>query len=291
MKSVVQLFLFLMLASILTSVFPVWAETPEVNVIALKHRLAEEVLPVLRPLLAPGESITGMDNRLIVRAAPASLVQIEKALSEIDSAHRNLRIRVRQTDTGENTQDSQGISGHVQSGNSRIVLSNANRERGGLTVSGAGRDSTLQVRTERRSISTRTSSTQNLIVSDGGHAFLRVGESVPDVQQFLVFIGNRPRVLSGVQYRDVTTGFDVEPRIIGEHVRLIVSPRLAFRGDHGVQTVNFAELGTQLTVRPGEWVDLGAIVGTAHELNRRILNSRTHGTRETSGFQMRVDLQ
>ena len=47
----------------------------ELRVIALKHRLAEEVVPLIRPLLAPGESVTGMDSRLIVRASAPNLAQ------------------------------------------------------------------------------------------------------------------------------------------------------------------------------------------------------------------------
>lgn len=283
-------FLFLLIAITLSTTLPVYAGAPEVHVIPLKHRLAEEVVPVLRPLLAPGESVNSMDNRLILRAAPATLALIEKTLSEIDTARRNLRISVRHAGLGQSIQDNHGVSGQVQTGNTRIVVSN-NRDRGGVNVSGAGTNSALQVRTERHSIRSQANSTQNLTVMDGGRAFLRVGESIPDVQQFLVWVGNRPALLTGVQYRDVTTGFEVEPRIIGERILLRVSPRLAFRADQGVQTVNFEELRTQLTVQPGEWVDLGGIVGNAHELNRRILSSRQRSSSDTSGFLIRVDLQ
>ena len=286
MKLLTGLFLFVLAVSL-----SVHAGTPEVHVIPLKHRLAEEVVPVLRPLLVPGESVNSMDNRLIVRATPATLALIEKTLSEIDTARRNLRISVRHAGLNERTQDNHGISGRVQTGNTRIVVSNSHRDRGGVSVSGAGTNGALQVRTERHSTRSQANSTQNLTVMDGGRAFLRVGESIPDVQQFLVWAGNRPALVTGVQYRDVTTGFEVEPRIVGERILLRVSPRLAFRGDHGVQTVNFEELHTQLTVQAGEWVDLGVIVGNAHELNRRILSSRQHSSSDTSGFLIRVDLQ
>lgn len=289
MQSLAKFFLFLPFA--VTVTLPVQADAPEVRVIPLKHRLTEEVVPVLRPLLAPGESVNSIDNRLIVRAAPATLTLIEKTLSEIDTARRNLRISVRHAGLNESAQDRQGISGHVQTGNTRIMVSNGGQDRAGVSVSGVGTNSALQVRTERRSIRSQTSSTQNLTVMEGGRAFLRVGESIPDVQQFLVWAGNHPTIMTGVQYRDVTTGFEVEPRMVGERILLKVSPRLAFRADHGIETVNFEELRTQLTVAPGEWVDIGGIVGNAHELNRRILSSRQRSSSDTSGFLVRVDLQ
>ena len=149
MRSFTNFFLLLLLGTLPAP--SVWASTSEVRVIALKHRLAEEVVPVLRPLLTPDESINSMDNRLIVRAAPTTLALIEKTLSEIDTARRNLRISVRHAGLSEGTQDRQGISGHVQTGNTRIVVSNGNRDRGGVSVSGAGTNSALQVRTERHS--------------------------------------------------------------------------------------------------------------------------------------------
>lgn len=284
-----KVLLFLVAISLPT--LSAYANTVEVHVIPLKHRLAEDVVPVLRPLLAPGESVNSMDNRLIVRATPATLTLIEKTLSEIDTVRRNLRISVRHTEQTESTQDNHEVSGRVQTGNTRIIVSNGSRERGAVSIGGTGSNSGLQVRTERHSISSHGSSNQNLTVMDGGRAFLRVGESIPDVQQFLVWVGNRPAFVTGVQYRDVTTGFEVEPRIVGERIMLKVSPRLAFRADHGTQIVNFEELHTQLSVRPGEWVDLGGMVGNAHELNRRILGSRHRTASDSSGFLIRVDPQ
>ena len=283
--------LLFLVAISLTTTLSVYANTFEVHVIPLRHRLAEDVVPVLRPLLAPGESVNSMDNRLIVRATPATLALIEKTLSEIDTVRRNLRISVRHTGQTESTQGNFEASGQAQTGNTRIIVSNGNRERGAISIGGTGPNSGLQVRTERHSIRSHGKSAQNLTVMDGGRAFLRVGESIPDVQQFLVWVGNRPAFVTGVHYRDVTTGFEVEPRIVGERIILRVSPRLAFRADHGVQTVNFEELHTQLSVRPGEWVDVGGFVGNAHELNRRILGSRQRTASDSSGFLIRVDLQ
>ena len=267
------------------------AADPELHVIALKHRLADEVVPLVRPLLAPGESVTGMDSRLIVRAAAHSFAQIERVLAEIDTPRRNLRISVRHTGESEHLQESQGVSGDVRRGNTRIVVTNANRGTSGVTVQGSVPSGAVQIHSERRTTTTRDNSTQNLTVLDGGRAFLRVGESIPQVQPFLVLVGNRLSVVTGIQYYDVTTGFEVEPRILGERVQLAVTPRLAFRSSQGAQTVNFQELRTVLMVKPGEWVDLGGAVESANEVNRQILGIRRHTDSIDSRFMVRVDLQ
>ena len=293
MKSSVRQFLFSFLASlfwIMTAPLTHAAE-PELRVIPLKHRLADEVVPVVRPLLAPGESVSGMDSRLIVRATPRTFVQIERLLTEIDTPRRNLRISVRHAGESKRIQDSQGVSGDMRRGNTRIIVTNGTHSTGGVSVGHTGPDGNVKLHSERRITTTRDASSQDLTVLDGGHAFLRVGESIPLVQPFLVLVGNRLGVVAGIQYYDVTTGFEVEPRILGEQVQLAVTPRLAFRSNQGTQTVNFQELRTVVTVKPGEWVDLGGAVESTNEVNRQILSTRRNTGSEDSRFLIRVDPQ
>jgi hypothetical protein len=58
-----------------------------------------------------------------------------------------------------------------------------------------------------------------------------------------------------------------------------------------VQNVNFQELGTQVLVRPGEWLDLGGAVGSVNEVNRQILGTRRFTASEDSRFLIRVEPQ
>lgn len=268
----------------------------ELRVFTLKHRLAEEMVPVVRPLLAPGESVSGVDSRLIVRTTTKTFTQIERLLSEIDRPRRNLRISVRHTGERARRQDNRGISGDTRAGGTRIIVTDGNHGTGGVILGRSGQNGNVQLHTERRITTTRGTSDQTLTVQDGGRAFLRVGESIPQVQQFLVLIGNRPGVVTGVQYYDVTTGFEVEPRIVNEassteRIQLTVTPRLAFRSDQGAQNVNFQELATQVLARPGEWLDLGGAVGSVNEVNRQILGTRRVVDSGDSRFLIRVDPQ
>lgn len=291
MKSSVRQFLFAFLAGLfwMAPAPLTHAADPELRVIPLKYRLADEVVPVVRPLLAPGESVSGMDSRLIVRAASRTFAQIEHLLAEVDTPRRNLRISVRHAGESERVQDNQEVSGDVRRGNTRIVMTNGTRSTGGVTVGQTGPDGNVQLHSERHVTTKRDASTQNLTVLDGGRAFLRVGESIPQVQPFLALVGSRLGVVAGIQYQDVTTGFEVEPRILGEQIQLTVTPRLAFRSNQGAQTINFQELSTVVTVKPGEWVDLGGAVESANEVNRQILSTRRSTDSEESRFLIRVD--
>jgi hypothetical protein len=66
-----------------------------IEVISLRHRTAEQVIPVLQPLLAPGGALSGQYNQLIVRTRPENLAQIRSVLDSIDRPARRLMILVR----------------------------------------------------------------------------------------------------------------------------------------------------------------------------------------------------
>lgn len=68
----------------------------ELQTIELRHRLAEEILPVVQPLLEEGGVLTGVDGVLFVRTSPANLQQILQAVAAIDRAPRQLLITVGQ---------------------------------------------------------------------------------------------------------------------------------------------------------------------------------------------------
>ena len=260
-----------------------------VQVLPLKHRLPEEVIPALRPLLATNESINGYDTRLIVRASPTTLKQIEKVLSEIDTVRRNLRISLRFGGSLQRQEQSLGVSGEAQSGNTRIVVTNGTRADRGTTLRTDGKNSNVQVHSERRTSTRGDSLSQDLLVMDGGKGFLRIGESIPMVQTYLALIGHRPGLMTSVQYYDVSTGFEVEPHTLGERIQLVLSPRLAFRSSQGSQIVEMRELRTQVVVTPGEWTDIGAVMESANEVNRTILSGQSRTREERNSLQVRVD--
>ena len=50
------------------------------EIISLRHRTADQVLPALRPLVEPGATLTGQGTQLIVRASPSNLAELRRAL-------------------------------------------------------------------------------------------------------------------------------------------------------------------------------------------------------------------
>ena len=76
------------------------AEPFELEVIALKYRTAQDVLPLVQPFVnQAGGTVTGTQNRLIVRTTRANLAEVKQILAGIDTLPRRLTMTVKQ-DTG-----------------------------------------------------------------------------------------------------------------------------------------------------------------------------------------------
>jgi len=260
----------------------------EIRVVPLHHRLPDEVIPVLRPLLANGESISGHDTKLIIKAAPATLGEIERALREVDIPRRNLRIHVEIVDAFEHRQQDLGVTGRYQNGSTRVIATDGVRRAPNVVARG-GRGNEVEVHAERRFTTRPDTAEQTLVVLDGGRGSWSVDESIAEVRPFLALAGERLAVAAGVEYQNVTTGFEAEPHVIGDQVRLRINPRLSFRFDHGDQTVSFRELQTEVVIPLGQWFDLGEILDNANTVNRQILGAGQSTATARTGLRVRVD--
>ena len=93
----------------------------------------------------------------------------------------------------------------------------------------------------------------------------------------------------GVTLQNVTTGFEVLPRIRGEHVLLEITPRLSTIENSATGSINFQELRTTVNVKLGEWIDLGQIAGANNETHRAILESGVTRTDEHRTILLKVE--
>lgn len=240
----------------------------ETRVIQLKHRPAAEIAPILKPLLGPNDAISGTDFRLIVRTSDKNLHAIERVLAQLDVARRRLKITVKQAVVTDRAQTDQSLSGEAGK-EVRITLPrNRPKDDKGLTVGGD-----LRYQTKTITTAARDETTQLITTQDGQRAHIRVGQSVPHVRRILMLSGGQGKAAQGVEFQNVTTGFDVVPRVQGETVHLEITPRLSTLDNAASGLVSFQEYSTTVTAKLGEWVDLGAITGAGEELRREILDS------------------
>jgi type II secretory pathway component GspD/PulD (secretin) len=97
------------------------------EIIPLRHRAVEQVLPALQPLLEPGATLSGSRGQLFLRASPANADEIKRALQAIDQPARRLQISVRFAGSRERSRRTLGASGSIGSGGTRVDITAQDR--------------------------------------------------------------------------------------------------------------------------------------------------------------------
>lgn len=232
------------------------------EVITLHHRTAEQVLPPLLPFVEPGGTLTGINDRLFLRASAANRAEIRRLLEALDTPVRRLLIRVRQD--GELTTAAGGAAGGV------VVASDGSKVGVGGTARAYSSDRRL-----------REDSDQQVQTIDGGRAAIRVGQSFLVPMRQLVLTPAGAVVADSFVQRDLGTGFVAVPRLSGERVTLEISPTHDAPGTMP-NSINVQRLMTTVSGRLGEWIELG---GSVRDEVRSETGTARYGTR--SGGQVR----
>lgn len=228
----------------------VWSQTV-LEVIPLQHRTAEEMIPVLKPMLPREASITGVRGQLVVRTTPANLAELKRILASIDVAPRRLMITVAQHAAADGRARGAEVSGSVRA-DDHVRFS-----------AGGARREGVQARVyDSRSLDNATV-TQTVQALEGRTAYVQVGRSVPvrDRQVTRSIVGGRvvEHTLDGVDYRNANTGFLVTPRLAGDRVTLELSPQREVFVEPRRGSVDVQRVTTTVSGRLGEWIEVAAL--------------------------------
>jgi type II secretory pathway component GspD/PulD (secretin) len=254
-----------------------YAAPTQFKMITLQYRFAQDVLPTLQAMVGPEGKVSAFDNHLMITATPDELAAIEQVIAKLDVARKTMRITVSHDDVFASESRSAAISGRGRMGDVTVGVGAPRRQ------PGSGVDIDLDQRSSRSGMT----GSQFLSVTDGEQAFIRVGESVPYTQQWISLAQRHIHIQQGTQLYDITTGFSVRPRSIGDMVELEIVPRIARPGTSGI--VDFQELVTTVRVSPGEWFDLGGTMQSRDEVSRAILSERASGGERSNKLMIRVD--
>lgn len=238
-----------------------WAQS--LTVIDLKYRRAEELIPVLQPLLEQGGALTGQDYKLFVRASGANLAQLRSAVAQLDKQQRQMLVSVRRSTAQDLQREQASASGTLRTGDGSVSVNERPRSGSGATV-----------RAGERNLQTADSSVSSVQVLEGNAAFIATGTSVPVVTAFAVGGGHRPFVAGTVEHRNLQRGFIVTPRVNGDQVILDISQQDERVDGGGIQSQS---LNTQVMGRLGTWIPLGGVSESSSRTDRGIL-SRSHST-------------
>lgn len=262
------------------------------EVIPLRYRAAQEVIPVIQPMLGREGSISGFQGQLVVRTTPANLEEIKRILASLDNAPRQLLITVRQDADTDRSRNTAEVSGSIGGEHGRVTVLGSRDPRGGNVVLREGDDRVrVQVIEGRSSESDRN--TQSVRVMEGREAYVRVGQSVPvrerQVQRTIVGGQVVERVVDGTQYRDVTTGFYVLPRLLGDRVTLDISPQRESLSTQIPGGVNIQRVVTTVSGRLGEWMEIGGISQDSSGRQSVLLGRTTTASSDNRRVLIRVE--
>ena len=267
---------------------PVLADGTRIQVIELQGRPAQEMIPLIQPLLDPGETVTGTGYQLILRASPATLDRLEAVVQRLDQPPRRLRITVHRGELDLREQDR--LEAQLErSGSEAQVRAGKSGADGGLVV---------EQRDERGSASVRTESTRRLrdagqhhqVQALEGHpAHIATGIAFPYVSQ----IEHRGPYgsTSGIEYREAASGFYVLARLRGDgQVQLDISPYREALSPRGGGMVETSRLVTRVSGPVGSWLQLGGVGETVGQDSEGYVRSRRTRDRQEEHVWFRVDV-
>ncbi len=261
----------------------------EMEIIPLKNRTVDQVMPVIRPLVEPGGALSGMNNQLILRASRKNRDEIKQALAALDTPARQLVIRVTQNRDAAMNRSGAEAFGSVGNDHVRVTQSPTGVAAGGGTVvikQGSSAVGAQVVETR----STRTASAaQSVQVVEGGRAFINVGQSIPLPMQQVVLGPGGAIVTNTTVYRDIGQGFYAEPRLAGDRVMLEISPQFDTPGNAGYGSVNTQRVSTTISGRLGEWIELGGSGQQAAGSQRGNLSVGTSDVRDSRSIWLLVE--
>jgi hypothetical protein len=238
------------------------------EMIPLHYRMAEDLLPVLQPLVPAGAAISGTGDMLLVRADAATVAQLRAAVANLDRAPRQLLITVGQVTGTQGGGTTVRGSGTISTGDVQVGVN----QPPGSTTGGK-----VVVRSGAASGGLRDVASVRAL--EGRETFIALGQSRPFTSTTVTQSGVYPPVVSqSTEYRDVQSGFYATPRLNGDRVTLEISPRqqrvtnqqLESRHDnmtHGA-VVASGSVTTTVSGRLGEWIEIGG-ASTARDGDER----------------------
>jgi hypothetical protein len=255
---------FLALGFVLLAVaLPVNSAEMILEVIPLKHRLVNDILPTLQALVAEGGTVTGMNDQLIIRSTPENMADLKNVLAALDAKLKQLRISVRQDIDADSQLREDELSARIGGGDVQARVGRPGHGPGASITYGDG-DSHLQY----RNFSTRgvhdADNTHFVTAVEGTPAFISAGTSVPLPEYSTVLTPYGGALHESIAYRDVGSGFYVLPRVAGDRINLEISPFAENLSHAGGGLIESRGLSTTVSGRLGQWIPLG---GAAEAFN------------------------
>ena len=221
-----------------------------ITTLQLRNRPASEVVPVIEPLLEPGDKISGQGFKIFLRASPQTVAEVRELIASLDVAAKTLMISVFQGRRSD--LEKHEISGSIRIDNSGVSGSLAAGE------------------TQR---SESSGPVHRLRITEGTSGFISTGTSS----------------LFYTTQVDAASGFYVLPRLNGERVTLLISPFRSDTQAAG-RSFDTLRASTTISGRLGEWLPLGGVDERIEHSQSDGIGSRNMSSSQQQSIWIRADL-
>jgi type II secretory pathway component GspD/PulD (secretin) len=247
----------------------------ELKIFTLQHHFANDLISTISPLVGSDGAVTGMNNQLIVRATPEQMREIEALVTQLDTERINRKITVRSSQSSNINNQRIEANGKIKMG--KIIVGNDQSRP----------SNTVNIDLDNQQNRTSQNTQQFINVLDGERAYIRAGAIVPYTQDWASITRHYVQVVSTTDWQEISTGFAVRPRTIGNQVELEITPRIAKLNTN--QFIDFEALSTVIKVNLGEWVDIGGTMQQKDDVSRKILGSTSLNLNKNSTLIIKVD--
>ena len=253
-------------------------QAASITTIQLQNRPADEIISIVKPLLGPGEVITASGFKLFLRASPASVEQVRDIIDALDIAAKMLRISVFQG--SERDLKTMAISGNlrIEGGDASVGVGSSGKQGAGNIAYDSGNVSG-DINANSSQASRASNPVHQLRVSEGTEGFIQTGNQ-------LAYSSYN----NGTEYKNVTTGFYVLPRIRGSGVMLEVRPFKNSQSKKRAGSIETQSANTTISGRLGEWLPLGGVSEQFKRSQSGIGSSSSSDGSNKSSIWIRADL-
>lgn len=254
---------------------PVHSADLKLEIIPLQYRNATEVIPIIRPFIGAGGTVAGMNNQLIIKAAPEDIDAVKQLLVTIDKKPRRLMITVTHDISETKKGSRQSVAGSYSAGNLNISAGAAGeRETGGSVALQGEETGLIQYRLNSSSSTEHNNSDMRVQTLEGQPAFIESGSQVPLTNRTAYHTRQGVVVQDTVEYHDATTGFYVIPNLSGDMVTLSISPFMTKVSPGNRGSFNIENIDTTIQGRLGEWIEIGGYQQQIHREENGLLSQR-----------------
>lgn len=240
-----------------------------VEVVPIQYRSAEEVASQIKALYPEQQvRVVGRHQQLTIRADEQIIDEIKQLVATMDTAPHQFLISVAGDSNGQH--NSSGVSGSISS-----------------STHSSSNNNNVTVKTHKKSYKTRGTGSQAIRVLEGHSAYISAGQKKPVRDRRLV----NGQWVSDVDYIDMTSGFYVEPRLIGNgqvELKIRTQQNQASKLNHN--EINTATTDSVQIVRLGEWSNIGGTYQDSRSNNSGISYSTQRQSIDNQSLTIKVDL-